>query len=94
GRELHDKAAFRATTATVFLPMTLGLIISYYFSGLFQPPVLRLGLLAVPVVLLGMWLGEKVYQRVEADRFKRGVWALLCVGALVLIGRAAFNMLS
>jgi hypothetical protein len=91
GREITDKAAFRSTVATLFLPLTSALVVDYALTGLYHDEVIRLTLWAVPAVLLGIVLGERAYAKLRPELFRRGVWLLLLVGGIVLSARAAFE---
>ncbi len=88
GREIHDKGEFRSTVSTMFLPLTIALIVNYGNSGLLTGSVLRLGLLSAAPMLLGMWLGEYLHVRLDNERFKLGVWVLLLAGGVILSARA------
>ncbi len=92
GREIHDKGAFRSTVSTMFLPLTVALIVNYGNQGLLTGSVLRLGLFSIVPMLLGMWLGEHLHVRLDNERFKLGVWLLLLAGGVILSGRALLAM--
>jgi uncharacterized protein len=88
GREIEDKAAFRSTIATMFVPMTTALIVDYALLGLFDAQTFRTTAMAVPPYLLGLWLGEIAHHRVDNARFKLGLWLLLLAGGFILAVRA------
>lgn len=88
GREVEDKGAFRSSIATMFVPMTTALIVDYALLGLFTAHTAKMaGLAAVPF-LIGIALGELAHHRIDNERFKRAVWALLAVGGVILSIRA------
>lgn len=89
GRELEDKGAFRSSIATMFVPMTTAIIVYYALTGLFELHTLKMiGLAAIPY-FAGMWLGEQAHHRIDNQRFKKAVWALLMLGGIMLSLRAA-----
>jgi uncharacterized protein len=55
-------------------------------AGTFSPPVLERLALAVPALILGAVLGLRLYQTLDAIRFRRILlWMLLVSGALLLV---------
>jgi uncharacterized membrane protein YfcA len=88
GREIDDKSAFRSTASTLFLPLTIALIVDYLLIGLYTSEVVELGLMSLVPVLVGVWLGEWAHRRINDRAFKLTVWILLLVGGLVLTARA------
>ncbi|RLB58700.1 MAG: hypothetical protein DRI90_16415 [Deltaproteobacteria bacterium] len=88
GREIDDKSAFRSTVSTLFLPLTVALIVDYVLLGLVTTEVVELGLMSLGPVLAGLWLGEWAHRRINDRSFKLGVWLLLLAGGLVLTARS------
>ena len=88
GRELEDKSEFRSTVSMLFMPLSIALLINYWWNGLYQQKVVRLMLWAIVPVLLGLVIGEWVHHKVDNRRFKRAVWWLLAGGGSVLSLRA------
>jgi uncharacterized protein len=72
---------FRATMQSVFLPISLLVLISHALAGLWSPRVFELYVLSLPLLLLATWLGERLSQHISKHRFDRLVY-----GALVLLG--------
>jgi uncharacterized protein len=72
---------FRATMQSVFLPISLLVLVSHALAGLWSAWVFELYALSLPLLLLALWLGEQVSQRMSGYRFDRLVY-----GALVLLG--------
>jgi uncharacterized protein len=72
---------FRATMQSVFLPISLLVLLSHALAGLWSVWVFELYALSLPLLLLALWLGERLSQRIAAHRFDRLVY-----GALVLLG--------
>jgi uncharacterized membrane protein YfcA len=88
GREIEDKGEFRSTIATMFVPMTLALLVDYALVGLFnRGVVIMIGWSLIPVGI-GLWLGEWAHARFDNKTFKRALWVLLLVGGIILSARA------
>ncbi len=75
---------FRATLQGYFLPAGLAILISHGLAGLWTPEVVRLYVLALPLILGAVLLGGWVNRRVNGDRFQRIVYALLVLMGLLL----------
>lgn len=75
------KSAFRAHLMTIFLAMTLVRVPSYAVVGLITRQRLASGLVLLPAVLLGAWLGHRIHLQLPETTFRR-----LVSGALVVIG--------
>lgn len=89
GRELTDKARFRATLSALWLVLNVALVISYAAAGQLGRGTLSISaVLAVPL-LLGIAVGEWAHRRVPEALFKRMVFALLLVAGVLLAARAA-----
>ena len=85
-RRQMDKGTFRSTLIVVWLPLNTVLCGQLIAAGRLttaQAPTVGLLLLALP---LGVWLGEKVHDRVDEVRFKQLVFGLLgFAGAAMLL---------
>ncbi|MFK7942670.1 MAG: sulfite exporter TauE/SafE family protein [Paracoccaceae bacterium] len=79
-------------TALGFIMATFGLSVaaSYIWVGLLRWEHAGPGMLSIPPVLLGMWLGNKWAARLPMDHFRKIVLLLLGVLACLLIRRAVF----
>jgi uncharacterized membrane protein YfcA len=76
---------FRATMQSVFLPISLLVLLSHALAGLWSPWVFELYALSLPLLLLAIWLGEQLSRRISGRRFDRLVYgALLVLGLLLL----------
>ncbi len=80
------KDAFRVTITTIMLFQGLTRIAGYAALGLYDTKVLTLLALAVPVMVLGSWLGARVVRRLNQELFNRAIaGALLVSGAALLL---------
>jgi len=83
-------AHFRATLQGYFLPASLIGMFGYWLTGLWTPLVSRLFVVSLPAVLLGIWLGRKVNQRVNTRQFHFFVHVgLVIIGAVLLLQAVA-----
>jgi uncharacterized membrane protein YfcA len=76
---------FRATMQSVFLLITLLVLVSHALAGLWSPWVFELYALSLPLLLLAIWLGEQLNQRISKHRFDRLVYGTLLVLGLLLL---------
>jgi hypothetical protein len=76
---------FRATLQGYFLATGLLIWAGHGIAGLWTPHVLHLFFYSIPVVLLAVWLGSKLSQRIPPGRFNRIIYAALVGVGLVLI---------
>jgi uncharacterized membrane protein YfcA len=88
GREIGDKARFRATLAALWLALNGALVASYARTGLLNRESARASLWLLPAVPLALAAGEWVHQRVPERPFRSAVWCLLLFGGIALATRA------
>jgi uncharacterized protein len=88
-REIKDKKKFRTTLALLWLVLNLVLTGSLIFSGKMNRFTLQYSLYLLPAVLLGMFTGIQVHNRVSESTFKQLVYALLVVAGASLVYRTA-----
>lgn len=87
-RVLPDKRAFRATLAMLWLSLNVVLVTSYVRRGLLTRDTLLLSLGMVLPLLLGMRAGDWLHHRLDAVRFRRGVFVLMLGAGAGLLARA------
>lgn len=87
-RELPDKSRFRSTMGTLFVPLTAALIVDYAMQGLMTRHTVSVTLLSALPVVLGVWLGERLHDRVDQRTFRLVLWTVLLLGGVVLSVRA------
>ena len=81
-----DKTQFRATFAAIFLLDGANRLAGYFFSGMLTLQFLELLAMALPVMMIGIYLGGKVHTSVSQETFRRGIGLLLiCSGIALLI---------
>jgi uncharacterized membrane protein YfcA len=82
-----DSRAFRATLQGYFLPTGLLIIAGHGLSGLWTKKVFSYYGITLPVVLLAIWIGNNLHERLDTDRFHKGIYGLLTGFGLLLIIR-------
>lgn len=84
-RRMPDKSAFRATISTVWIFLN-GLIFCQDIAcGLWVGPTIVSGLVAVPFLITGMFIGAKLYERMSQELFMKLTYILLLISGLSLL---------
>jgi len=78
-------AAFRSTLAYVWLALNAVLIGAYITTGRLDAALGMEVALAVPVVIAAVVIGERIHHRIDAQRFRQGVFGLLLVAGAALL---------
>ena len=80
-------SAFRATLATVFVCGSAISLLLFWTRGLVTDDALRVAAAGLPGLVVGILVGELAFRRVDHERFRRIVLALLVASAaLALVG--------
>lgn len=58
---------------------------------LFKIEMLKLFLMGLPALLLGLWLGVRLYGRLDDAAFRKAILFLLLISGLSLVGPAFFR---
>lgn len=82
-----DKAAFRATFATIFLLDGAGRLVGYVGSGLFTLHFLTLAAAALPIMAVFLYLGGHVHTKLTQQTFQRAISVLLVASGVMLLVR-------
>ncbi len=82
---LPDKDEFRATVAPVWVVLGTALIFTHWAEGYYQPPNLWLILASMVPLGLSVYVGGKLYAKLNRENFLRLTYALLIVAGLVAI---------
>jgi uncharacterized membrane protein YfcA len=78
----------RATLAVSFASTSVAAAIGYAYTGHFTAEVGKLLLVGVPGLLIGIVAGDLLFNRLDAERFRRVVLGLLIVSSASLLSRA------
>lgn len=80
----HDKVTIRADLARYFLLCNVATIIIAYCVGTVYTASLPLyAALSVPAIVIGWWLGQKAFHRVDAAFFRRMALAIIGFSGIV-----------
>jgi uncharacterized membrane protein YfcA len=88
GRQITDKRAFRATLFGIWTLMNVLLLCSYAWAGRLSWESAQLTATLLPSVLGGVALGNWLHHRLDAALFRKLVFVLLGLGALLLAWRS------
>ncbi len=88
GRELTDKARFRATLSALWLCLNAALLAGYAWEGAVGAASLPTTLALVPALFGGLWLGDRLHARVPERAFRVGVYVMLFAAGASLVLRA------
>jgi uncharacterized membrane protein YfcA len=78
----------RATIPVIFIFTTIGRIGLFAVAGLFTREVLQLAALLLPLMLLGLYAGNRLHGRLTREHVVRAVGVLLMASGVTLIARA------
>lgn len=90
-REISDKKKFRTTLALLWMILNSALLGSLIFGGKITGASLESSAILLPSVLVGMFFGMKVHERVSEATFRIIVYALLMVAGASLAYRTAIS---
>jgi len=77
---------FRATLQGYFLPASLIGMAGYWLAGLWVPAVTHYYLVALPVTLLGVFVGRVINHRLHGEAFLKYIYlGLVGIGALLVV---------
>jgi uncharacterized membrane protein YfcA len=83
-RQLHEKGAFRATLAVVWVLLNGLLVLGYWVGDRLDGSTLRGSALLVVALMVGLVVGQRVHERVDAIRFRKGLFSMLLIAGFVL----------
>lgn len=88
-RRLPDKSVLRATIATVISISAVSRLGVFAVAGLYaQRNMLQAAACLFPFMLTGLWLGNRLHQRLAARRVMQGLWMILILGGASLLVRS------
>ncbi len=85
GRLNLSKSVFRSTLGAVWLIFSIILTVFYIISGILTADSLKLLLILLPVIVIGIMLGEWLHHQIDEYRFKIFVFAVLLFAGLSII---------
>lgn len=84
-KQIKDTNAFRATISTIWIFLNTIILLEDIRSGLWTQSTLRTGLISVPFLLAGMFIGSKLYARMSRVVFMRLTYILLFISGITLL---------
>jgi uncharacterized membrane protein YfcA len=84
-RNIPDKGKFRATLCLLWTTLNTILIAVYLKEGSFTAPVAKTTAYLVPFVLVGIFAGEKIHDKVNARTFSLIVFSMLLLTGLFML---------
>jgi uncharacterized membrane protein YfcA len=84
----YEPRRFRATLSAVFSCVGLLALVGFLVVGQITQRAVVFGVGSVPAVVLGWLVGNRLFARIEGDRFRRVVLAALLVSSVVTAIRA------
>ena len=91
GRQLHDKGRFRATLAALWLILNAVLLVSYLLSDELNTQTLTTSAMMLPMLGLGIVVGERAHKLLPQRAFRVTVWLVLLIAALIRVARSAMS---
>lgn len=85
GKQNITKSIFRSTLGSVWLIFSIVLTGFYLFSGKLTAGSIKLVIILLPIIAVGIFLGEWLHNRIDEFRFKIFVFAVLLVAGLSII---------
>lgn len=82
-----DKVTFRATVAAILFGLGIFRGLGYAAVGGYDRETLTLCLLAVPIMMIGVWIGNRVHANLNELAFRRLVAAILIASGTPLLLR-------
>lgn len=80
---LKEKNEFRATISSVWVVLNSVLLVQQFASGQFTQHNLTFGLIACAAALVGVVIGNKLYNRMSGQAFMRLTYILLIISGIV-----------
>lgn len=84
-KKLPDKASFRATLAPVWIVLNSYILLKQSIAGLITPRVTTLSLLSVPILIVAIIIGKKLYEHMSQKAFLLLSYILLLISGISLI---------
>jgi uncharacterized membrane protein YfcA len=80
-----EKTQFRATFATIFLLDGAGRLAGYVFTGLFSMDLVLMMAVAIPLMVIGMFIGSRIHTNMSQQTFQRAISLLLIFSGITLL---------
>lgn len=84
-RQIKSTDRFRATISTIWVFLNTLILVSDIRSGLWTPSTIKVGILSVPFLLAGMYIGSRLYKIMSRMFFMRLTYILLLISGMSLL---------
>ncbi|MDD3902196.1 MAG: sulfite exporter TauE/SafE family protein [Sphaerochaeta sp.] len=84
-RKIPDKGAFRATLCLLWTTLNTIIIATYLFEGSFSKPIALTTGYLIPFVIMGIFTGEKIHEKVNARTFSLIVFSMLLLTGIFML---------
>lgn len=84
-KKMPEKAEFRATLAPVWIVLNSYLLIKQFVTGLITVQVLGLSALAIPILIIAIIIGKKLYEHMSQKTFLMLSYVLLLISGISLL---------
>ncbi len=82
-----DKRLLRRLLVLIFIPAAMAQTATFMANGLFDRQIMVWGLLMLPAMILGIWLGNRTFNSISEGMFRRILGLLLVFVSFRLILR-------
>lgn len=86
-RQIKSTDRFRATISTIWVFLNTLILISDIRTGLWTPSTIKVGILSVPFLLAGMYIGSRLYKIMSRMFFMRLTYILLLISGISLLAK-------
>lgn len=84
-KKIRDKVSFRATISTVWVFLNSMILVDDIRAGLWNAQLCKIQLISIPFLLLGMFVGGKLYARMSQRLFMMITYVLLFISGISLL---------
>ncbi len=84
-RSIQDKTDFRSTLAAIWLSINSVLIVAYVVTGRMTLETIKHSALLLPVVLVGIIIGEVLHRYINEKHFRIVIFCILIVAGLSIL---------
>lgn len=89
--EQMSPSAFRGTISAIFLVQGCAALIVFAIGGQISSGALGVALAGLPGLIVGSYVGEHGFRRLDAERFRRVVFGMLLLAGVLSLGEALFS---
>lgn len=82
---IKDKVSFRATISTVWIVLNSIILVDDLRAGLWNMGLLKEQLIVLPFFLAGMFIGSKLYSKMNQSVFMKLTYVLLFISGVILL---------